>query len=79
MALSLDDQRYYEEILATLKSPGWRYLLEDFNRQRAAYDSVAAVSTLEQLWLNKGRVDNLDYLANLLATFERTYTELSSD
>jgi len=74
--MTLEEQRYYEEILATLKTPGWKYLLEDWKEQKDARSTLTGIATLEQLWFNKGVVDNITYLEGLREVFEDVYTKL---
>lgn len=73
MTLSPELQKYYEEALATLKSPGWRFITEDLQQLRASCNDVRSCANLDHA---KGQVDILDHVLGLAKMFEETYEEL---
>ena len=72
-------EKYYEDVLDTLRSPGWKHLTEDWEKQRKVFDSTAGVETLEKLWFQKGIVNNIDYLFGLRDQFERARDQLDEE
>ena len=72
-------EKYYEDVLDTLNSPGWKLLLEDWEKQRASFSSIADVTTVEKLWLNKGIVNNIDYLFGLKDQFQLARDHLDDE
>lgn len=79
MTQSLKDaelQRYYDDMLAMLASPGWAYFLEDAARMSQGYADVRQCPSLEMLHFRKGQLDILDWLANRKAAVEAAYETL---
>jgi len=52
-------ERAYEEMLATMNSPGWRLIVEDFQRLATA---VGDVRNCDNLDFARGQLDVLDLL-----------------
>lgn len=69
-------KRYYEESLDTLRSPGWKLIVEDFERIRR---DVSDVRHCQNLDFAKGQLDILDLLATWKDTVERAYEQLLAD
>jgi hypothetical protein len=79
MALSLQEQRYYEEVLATLSSPGWQFLCEDFEEHKKVYSDLRHCVDQRDLDYRKGRLERVEYLLGLKAVFEMAYEQAQAD
>jgi hypothetical protein len=73
MAVPAELQRYYEEVLATLNTPGWKFLTEDFSQLASKLGDVRNVTDLAKA---KGQVDILDYVRALPTIMEKAYEEI---
>jgi hypothetical protein len=73
MAVPAELQKYYEEVLATLNTPGWKFLTEDFDKLASKLADVRNVSDLAKA---KGQVDILDYVRALPTIMEAAYAEV---
>ena len=71
--MSPEDRSRLESILDTCTTPGWKYILEDFEEDEKQWDSIHGVSTLEGLHRHKGR---LDVIAKILTLKEFTQEAL---
>jgi hypothetical protein len=59
-ATSLKDkdlQRYYEELGETMRSPGWKFLLEDIALMKDNYSSIFSVTPEQSLDFRRGQLD----------------------
>jgi hypothetical protein len=68
--------REYEEMLATMATPGYAMIIEDFERLRADHSNVRNCTNLD---MAKGRVDILDLLANWKKSVENAYESLKNE
>ncbi len=68
--------REYEEMLATMATPGYAMIVEDFERLRADYSNVRNCTNLD---MAKGRVDILDLLVNWKKSVEHAYDALKNE
>lgn len=68
-----DLQRYYEEVLATFKSPGWAFVVEDLTKMRDDYNKVENCGNLD---LAKGRVDILNHVLAMPGIFAEALKDL---
>lgn len=76
MALSRELQDYYEACLDTLRSPGWKLIVEDFDRVRASVEDVRSCTNLDYA---KGQLDILDMLVKWKETVEQAYDQLVAE
>ena len=53
---------YYEAVLATMATPGWALLMEDFQDMRDQASNITNISTLERLHFTKGELSILDLI-----------------
>jgi hypothetical protein len=67
---NLEIEKYYEEVLAVFRQPGWKHLVEDWSTALAEIDSVVGCTTIEQLHERRGRADVLVSLINLHDSIE---------
>lgn len=74
-----DLQEYYESRFDMFTSKGWVDLIEDITPMIENYNTITNVSTLEELYLNKGRMDILNWLAGLKPLTEKAYEDLNED
>lgn len=51
----MDNREYYEALLDTFSTPGWKEFLKDMNEGLQQVSSINGSNTLEDLWFNKGR------------------------
>ena len=72
----MNEREKYEEALATLKTPGWRIILSDFQNQQQALDSIHNVNTEAELNFVKGQLAVLNGLINLQQTLEFVMEEM---
>jgi hypothetical protein len=68
--------REYEEMLATMATPGYAMIMEDFERLRVDHANVRHCTNLD---LAKGRVDMLDLFANWKKSVETAYEALKNE
>lgn len=73
MSRDVELERAYEEMLATMQSPGWALIIEDFGRLR---DHAADVRHCDNLEFNKGQLDVLDLLFGWKEATEKAYQQL---
>lgn len=58
-------QKYYEECLNTMASPGWTYILEDLQKIRASVNEIGRLKDEHGLYFAKGQLDVLDHVLAL--------------
>ncbi len=69
-------EKQYEEMLATMATPGYAMIVEDFERLRADYSNVRNCTNLDAA---KGRVDILDLFVNWKNSVEIAYEALKNE
>lgn len=69
-------EREYEAMLATMRSPGWKLICEDFERIRAVAADVRKCANLD---FNKGQLDVLDLLMGWRDAVEKAHQQLLSE
>lgn len=74
-----DLQEYYEARFDMFTSKGWEDLLEDIEPMVSNYSDITTVTTVEELYLNKGRMDILNWLVGMKALTEKAYEDLNED
>jgi hypothetical protein len=79
MALSIEQTRYYEDILETLNSPGWKHLLVDFEEHKAIFSNILHCPDEKALNFMKGRLERVDYLLSLREMFELAYETVKAE
>lgn len=72
--MSPEDKERLEAVLSTCTSPGWKYILEDFQEDENQFQSISGINSLENLFRAKGR---LDVVAKILTYKEFTEEALS--
>jgi hypothetical protein len=72
-------QDYYESRFDLLASKGWEDLIEDIQGMITNYNSVTNANSVEELFMNKGRIDILNWLSNLKKVSDDAYEELTSE
>lgn len=72
-------QLYYDQQFDLFIQPGWKDLLEDFERLKASINDLSAVKTPDDLWYRKGQLDILDLLINRKKTCEEVYEGLQNE
>lgn len=79
MANTLKDpelQKYYDEFLATMNSPGWKLFLEDVAKADKDYSDIGPIGNVEMLYFRKGQLDILRWIAGHKDFVERAYDML---
>jgi hypothetical protein len=72
-------QQYYDNRFTLCSSIGWEQLLEDLLQSRNELAKIENISSQEELWKNKGKVEVLDYILNLKEISEKVYQEILDD
>jgi hypothetical protein len=65
MAQTLRDaelQKYYDEVIATMTTPGWKLLMEDVAGMKDTYSSIFSVGPDASLDFRRGQLDILQWL-----------------
>ena len=70
-------QHYYEELFNTFSSPGWAYMTEDIEKMLAFTKDLTYTNTEQDLFVNKGRMDILNWILNFKGVAEQAYEQLS--
>lgn len=74
-ALTPEQTRAFDDILAVFASPGWRHLQKELESQR---DAVANVRTTKDLAFAHGQLSVLDPLSNWKSLWENLYAGAQS-
>jgi hypothetical protein len=53
---------YYEAVLATMATPGWALLMEDFQDMRDQASNITNIKTLERLYFTQGELSIIDLI-----------------
>ena len=69
-------QAYYDQTFAMYGTRGWAHLIERVKEQIVAFDRLEGVETVEQLWMRKGQIDQMNWLLKDQETHEAAYNEL---
>ena len=69
----IDLERAYEEMLDTMRSPGWALIMEDFARLEAAVNDVRNCGDLDYA---RGQLDVLDLLFGWREATEKAQQQL---
>ncbi|HET8797707.1 MAG TPA: hypothetical protein VFO89_08470 [Thermoanaerobaculia bacterium] len=69
-------QEHYDQIFAMYGTRGWARLQAQIDEMIASHNSVADLTTLEQLWFRKGQLDQMLWLQMHQATHEAAYNDL---
>ena len=72
-------QRYYEAREAMTSSRAWQDLIEDAHLMLDATDSIAGISTVEQLHFRKGEISILNWLISLKDTSDKAYEGMKNE
>jgi hypothetical protein len=72
-------EKYYTDRFDMMAHQGWKDLLEDIGVMKKAYTELGPLTTAEELWFAKGRLDIIDWLLTLKKTSEDAFEELSDD
>jgi hypothetical protein len=75
--MSPELEKYYTDRFEMMLHKGWKDLVEDVEKMKEAYKDISPLTTSEDLWYAKGRVDILDWLLTLKQTSEEAFEELS--
>jgi hypothetical protein len=75
--MSPELEKYYTDRFEMMLLRGWKDLLEDAEKMKNAYKDISPLTTVEELWYAKGRVDILDWLLTLKQTSEEAFKDLT--
>jgi hypothetical protein len=71
-----DLQLYYDEVLATMASEGWKLLMEDVERMRVTTDRVSAVKDERDLAFKQGELALMTWILSAKSVYEAAYEAL---
>ena len=76
--LNIEDQKYYEALFETFSTPGWKHIMEKWEKAFKAKNSVLSIPEggFEQ---RKGEHLMLDVMLRFEEDHRRAYEELSDD
>ena len=69
-------QEHYDQLFAMYGTRGWARLQEQVEEMLKLHNSLADLSTIEQLWFRKGQIDQMFWLKSHQDMSEATYNEL---
>lgn len=69
-------QDHYDQLFALYGTRGWARLQAQVDEMIGMHNSVADLSTAEQLWFRKGQLDQMLWLQTHQTTHEAAYNEL---
>lgn len=72
-------QDHYDQIFAMYGTRGWARLQEDLNAAIRANDTVADLTSEQQLWFRKGELSQMLWLQNHQAAHEAAYAALLAE
>jgi len=71
-----DLQEHYDQVFAMYGTRGWARLQAQIDEMIGIHNSIADLTTIEQLWFRKGQLDQMLWLQAHQATHEAAYNEL---
>ena len=57
-----DLQKYYEAMLTLFSTPGWKYMVEDIEKIKNAGNTLAGITSMEELHFRRGQIDIIEML-----------------
>lgn len=72
-------RKYYEDLLDTFSSEGWKHLMEDMGRDLANVNSLDAVSNADELFYRKGQMQVIRAILNYESAARQALEEMDAD
>ena len=71
-------RKYYENRFVMFSTDGWKELIEDVSRMKAAIDTLSG-TTVENLQFRQGELSAMNWLLSLEQAFEEAYKGLQDE
>lgn len=72
-------QRYFESLLDTFISEGWKFLLEDFAGAEESIRDLVQCKDDKDLYYKKGQLDVIGRLLNFETSIKNSYEDFLND
>lgn len=79
MALSPEDQKYYEELFDLFSTPGWKHFIEMTQLHKTQLEDMLSVQSIDDLRNRQGQLAYINTILNLKSNVEFTYEELTGN
>ena len=70
--------KYYESLFEMYASDGWKYLMEDLREHAKHYESIKSCYSENSLFLQKGRLEQVEFLLRHEETMKAAYEEINA-
>lgn len=77
--MSPEEEKEFENLFDLFSHPGWKILMRFTKEDAEALANIRVVTTPEDLWRNKGKVEVLDNMLTLQAYMEEAYAQAKED
>ena len=74
-----ETEAWYENQFELFNQKGWKDCLEKAKEMTDAYNDIRNLNTSDDLWLNKGRLDMLDWLLTWEESVNKAFEDLSNE
>lgn len=72
-------RKYYEDLLETFATPGWKHFMEDMVKDLSDVDSIKSISNEQELFYRKGQMQVLNGVLNYESLARKGLEELDED
>lgn len=72
-------QKYYDAMFDMMGSPGWKYLMEDFENMRKAADTLNGIDDEKKLNFRRGELSIINLVLNRKDMCEKAYEGLKDE
>jgi len=72
-------QKYFESLLDTFVSEGWRFLLEDFSGAEESIRDIIQCKDDKDLYYRKGQLDVIGRLLSFETSIKNSYEDFLND
>lgn len=76
--MDIDTQRYYDSLFEMYATDGWKNLMQDLKEHAEQYKSIKNAFNENSLFLQKGRLDEVEFLLNHEETMRAAYEEIKN-
>lgn len=73
------DEQYYDSLIATMATEGWKNLVSELEATRAVLNDVTTVKTEEELWTRKGQLNIIGNLLGLRTSIDIALAQREAD
>lgn len=72
-------RKYYEDLLETFTTPGWKHFMEDMVKDLSDVDSIKSISNEQELFYRKGQMQVLNGILNYESLAQKGLEEMDED